>query len=651
MPIDFPDRFEQRHIGPDEKQQAAMLGVIGVRSLDALIDAALPKAIRLTKPLKLPAESEHEYLDRLRTVAAKNHRVRSFIGMGYYGTITPSVILRNLFENPSWYTPYTPYQPEIAQGRLECLLNFQTMVRDLTAMEMATASLLDEATAAAEAMTLLHRVQARQTTAPRNAFWVSERIYPQTLEVLKGRAEPLGIGIVMGDTASPTFGPEVFGALAQSPDDHGLLQDLRPFISQAHSQNVLVAVAADLLALTLAVPPGEMGADVVVGSAQRLGVPMGYGGPHAAFLATREAFVRQAPGRIIGVSVDIHGNMAYRMALQTREQHIRREKATSNICTAQALLANMAAMYGVYHGPDGLTAIARRTHALAATLEKVAIDLGYRQQNRTYFDTLHIELPQGSTATTVSLKAVAEGAGLNFRYFDNRHIGIALDETTSAQDLKAIAGVLAEAVGKPAPAIKSAESPRALPAALARKSAFMTHPVFSAHRSETKMMRYLKSLERKDVGLDRSMIPLGSCTMKLNAASEMIPVSWPEFSAIHPFAPAEQVQGYAQVISELERALAEITGLAAISLQPNSGAQGELAGLMVIRAYHHSRGDLKRDIVLIPSSAHGTNPASAVMAGLKVVVVATDADGNVDVADLNSKADQNRDRLAALMVT
>ena len=394
---------------------------------------------------------------------------------------------------------------------------------------------------------------------------------------------------------------------------------------------MLVAVATDLLALTISVPPGESGADVVVGSAQRLGVPMGYGGPHAAFLATRESFVRQAPGRIIGVSIDSHGNLAYRMALQTREQHIRREKATSNICTAQALLANIAAMYGVYHGPDGLTAIARRTHALTATLDNAAKSLGYSQKNETYFDTLRLQVPEGTSETTVAIKAVAERAGLNFRYFDSRHIGIALDETTTLHDVRAIAAVLAEAAGKPAPPIAKAEPARELPGALARQSPFMTHPVFSAHRSETKMMRYLKSLERKDVGLDRSMIPLGSCTMKLNAASEMIPVTWPEFSAVHPFAPLEQVQGYAEIISELEQALAEITGFAAVSLQPNSGAQGELAGLMAIRAYHHSRGDAKRDVVLIPSSAHGTNPASAVMAGLKVVVVATDTNGNVDV--------------------
>ena len=651
MPIDSPDRFEQRHIGPDQKQQDEMLRVIGARSLDALIDAALPKSIRITKPLQLPAESEHEYLDRLRTLAARNQRFRSLIGMGYYGTITPSVILRNLFENPSWYTPYTPYQAEIAQGRLESLLNFQTMVRDLTAMDIATASLLDEATAAAEAMTLLHRVQGRHTQGSRHTFWVAEHTYPQILEVLKGRAEPLGLTIVMGDPASPKFGDDVFGAFVQSPDDKGALLNLRSFITQAHAQDVLVAVATDLLALTLAVPPGEMGADVVVGSAQRFGVPMGYGGPHAAFLATREAFVRQAPGRIIGVSVDVHGNPAYRMALQTREQHIRREKATSNICTAQALLANIAAMYGVYHGADGLIAISSRIRALAATLESAAKALGYTQQNATYFDTLRLQVPDGGGATTVSLRVIAERAGMNFRYCDNRHIGIALDETTSVKEVAAIAAVLAEGVGQPGPRIGEAGSAPDLPAGLRRTSAFMTHPVFSAHRSETKMMRYLKTLERKDVGLDRSMIPLGSCTMKLNAASEMIPVTWPEFSAVHPFAPVEQVQGYAQIISELEESLCEITGFAAVSLQPNSGAQGELAGLMVIRAYHHSRGEAARDVVLIPSSAHGTNPASAIMAGLKVVVVATDANGNVDVADLESKTAQHRDRLAALMVT
>jgi glycine dehydrogenase len=652
MPIASPDSFEQRHIGPDERQQIDMLRVIGARSLDALIDAALPKSIRLKKPLQLPpAEAEHEYLARLRGVASKNQRFKSFIGMGYYGTITPSVILRNLFENPSWYTPYTPYQAEISQGRLESLLNFQTMVRDLTGMQIATASLLDEATAAAESMTLLHRVQARVGAASRNSFWVSEHMFPQFLDVLKGRAEPLGINIVVGDPAAPRFDDDVYAALVQSPDDAGAILDLRAFVDHAHEHNVLVSVCTDLLALTLITPPGEMGADVVVGSAQRFGVPLGYGGPHAAFLATRESFVRQAPGRIIGVSIDSHGNMAYRMALQTREQHIRREKATSNICTAQALLANIAAMYAVYHGPDGLTAIAKRIRAVASTLDRALTNLGYRQKNDAYFDTLRIQVPEGSVTTTVALRPIAERQGLNFRYIDSAHVGISVDETTTLRDVSAIVAVFAEAAGKPAPPIKDVASPRELSRELARKTPFMTHPVFSSHRSETKMMRYLNALARKDIGLDRSMIPLGSCTMKLNAASEMIPVTWPEFSSVHPFAPVEQVQGYAQVIGELEQSLAEITGFAAVSLQPNSGAQGELTGLMAIRAYHQSRGDAQRDVVLIPSSAHGTNPASAVMAGLRVVVVATDANGNVDVPDLKAKAAQHGERLSALMVT
>jgi glycine dehydrogenase len=651
MSIESPDTFAQRHIGPDDTQLAAMLRVVGMPSLDALIDAALPRSIRLKKPLQLPpAESEHEYLDRLRTLAARNQRFKSFIGAGYYGTITPSVILRNLFENPSWYTPYTPYQAEIAQGRLESLLNFQTMVRDLTAMDIATASLLDEATSAAEAMTLLHRVQTKLPSGSRNTFWVSNTAFPQTIDVLRGRAEPLGLTIETGDPSNPRFGPDVYGAFVQSPDDHGALLDLRGFIAKAHEGRVLVAVATDLLSLTLMVPPGEMGADVVVGSAQRFGVPLGYGGPHAAFLATRETFIRQAPGRIIGVSVDTHGNLAYRMALQTREQHIRREKATSNICTAQALLANIAAMYAVYHGPDGLTSIARRVHELAGRLEHHLADLGYRQQNAAYFDTLRVELPEGPGTATTHLRTIAERAGLNFRYVDDRHVGISLDETTSARDVGTIAGVFAEAAGKSAPGDTVRPSGK-IPAALARTTPFLTHPVFSAHRSETKMMRYLKRLERKDVGLDRSMIPLGSCTMKLNAASEMIPVTWPEFSAAHPFTPVGQMQGYAQIIRELETALVEITGFAAVSLQPNSGAQGELAGLMVIRAYHRARGDEQRDVVLIPSSAHGTNPASAVMAGLKVVVVATDAHGNVDVDDLKAKAARHAGQLSALMVT
>ena len=651
MSIERPDTFEQRHIGPDRQQLASMLRVVGMPSLDALVDAAVPRTIRLEKPLQLPpAEAEHEYLRRLRTVAAANQGFKSFIGMGYYGTITPSVILRNMFENPSWYTPYTPYQAEIAQGRLEALLNFQTMVRDLTATDIATASLLDEATAAAEAMTLLHRVQARQPAGSRDTFWVSANVFPQTLEVLRGRAEPLGITIKIGDPSAPQFTPDVYGAFVQSPDDHGAILDLRSFIATAHDENLLVAVATDLLSLALIVPPGEMGADIVVGSAQRFGVPMGYGGPHAAFLATRERFVRQAPGRIIGVSVDAHGNLAYRMALQTREQHIRREKATSNICTAQALLANMAGMYAVYHGPDGLASIASRIHELTGRLEHHLVDLGYRQANAAYFDTLLVGIPDDLGTSTDRVRAAAERARMNFRYFPDGRIGIALDETASALDVRNIAHLLAEAAGKRPPESAVTASGR-IPREMARRTPFLSHPVFSAHRSETKMMRYLKALERKDVGLDRSMIPLGSCTMKLNAASEMIPITWPEFSAAHPFAPVEQMQGYAQIIGELERALAEITGFAAVSLQPNSGAQGELTGLMVIHAYHRSRGDVKRDVVLIPSSAHGTNPASAVMAGLSVVVVATDSHGNVDVGDFKAKAAQYEERLAALMVT
>ncbi len=652
MPIDSPDSFEQRHIGPDAAQRADMLHVIGVGSLDELVDRAVPPSIRLQRPLRLPeAEAEHEYLARLRTVAAGNKPVKSFIGMGYYGTITPSVILRNLFENPSWYTPYTPYQAEIAQGRLESLLNFQTMVRDLTAMEIATASLLDEATAAGEAMTLMHRVQARGAADARNTFWVSRRTFPQVLDVLRGRAEPLGLSIVEGDPENPEFGPDVYGALVQSPDDGGAVIDLRAFVSRARERNVLVGVSTDLLALTLLTPPGEFGADVVVGSAQRFGVPMGYGGPHAAFLATRESFVRQAPGRIIGVSVDAHGNLAYRMALQTREQHIRREKATSNICTAQALLANIAAMYAVFHGPDGLTAIARRVRALAATLETHLVSLGFKQRNRPYFDTLLVDLPPGLAGGADRVRTIAEREAVNFRYFAGGQIGISIDETTSLQDVALVTNIFAEAAGRTAPTVNDIASPEGFPNGLGRTSPFLAHPVFTSHRSETKMMRYLKRLERKDVGLDRSMIPLGSCTMKLNAASEMIPVTWPEFSAIHPFAPLAQVQGYARIIAELEQALAEITGFAAVSLQPNSGAQGELAGLMTIHAYHRSRNDSRRDVVLIPSSAHGTNPASAVMAGLKVVVVGTDGHGNVDINDLKAKAEQHRDRLAALMIT
>ena len=642
-----PGTFQSRHIGPDGDARDAMLRAIGVPSLDTLIDQTIPPGIRAAAPLDLPpAESEAAYLRRLQTIAGRNVVARSYLGMGYYDCVTPSVILRNVFENPSWYTPYTPYQAEIAQGRLESLLNFQTVVKDLTGMDIATASLLDEGTAAGEAMTMFHRVQTKKAKPGQaSVFLVSDRIFPQTLDVLRGRAEPLDIALEVGDPAA--FSDEqfasAFGLLLQYPDDRGAVVDPRGAIDRAHAAGVLVAVATDLLALTLLTPPGEMGADAVVGSSQRLGVPLGYGGPHAAFLATRESYVRQAPGRIIGMSVDARGRRAYRMALQTREQHIRREKATSNICTAQALLANIAAMYAVYHGPAGLTAIAERIHDAARRLSSELTARGFQQRNASYFDTLWIE-----GADAAAIRAAAEAKQINFRYADGA-IGIAVDETTTDEDIDAIIGVFAGGPGQQAAAPPRTSA--AIPQGLRRTSPFLTHPVFNTHHSETKMMRYIKSLERRDVGLDTSMIALGSCTMKLNAASEMIPVSWPAFSRMHPFAPADQVEGYAQIFAELETALCRITGFAAVSLQPNSGAQGEFAGLMTIRAYHRDRGDAARTVVLIPSSAHGTNPASATMAGLKVVVVACDTNGNVDLDDLRKRAVQHKDALAALMVT
>ena len=640
-----PDAFQHRHIGPDAGAQDEMLRAIGVPSLDALIDQTIPSGIRFAEGLDLPAaETEAEYLRRLRSVAAKNRVARSYIGMGYYDTVTPAVILRNVFENPGWYTPYTPYQAEIAQGRLESLLNFQTMVRDLTGMEIASASLLDEGTAAAEAMTMFHRLNTKNAAAGRESvFLVSARTFPQTVDVLRGRAEPLQIRLAVGDPESmPMDG--AFGILLQYPDDHGAVRDLRPIIERAHQAGLLVAVASDLMALTLLMPPGEMGADAVVGNSQRFGVPLGYGGPHAAFFATREAYVRQAPGRIIGVSVDARGRRAYRMALQTREQHIRREKATSNICTAQALLANIAAMYAVFHGPLGLRAIGERIHGMARALEDALVAAGLRQTNAAYFDTLRIE---GANAASVSRAATA--AGINFRYFEDGAIGISVDETTTIEDVTDIVKAFT-AGGKP---VYKAGAPPTIkaPIHLRRQSAYLTHPVFNTHHSETEMMRYIRSLERKDVGLDTSMIPLGSCTMKLNAAAEMLPVTWPEFSRMHPFVPVDQARGYADIFGDLEAALCEITGFAGMSLQPNSGAQGEFAGLMTIRAYHRDRGDAQRDVVLIPSSAHGTNPASASMAGLRVVVVACDAHGYIEVDDLRAKAAQHKDVLAALMVT
>jgi glycine dehydrogenase len=678
MVFDF-EPFQSRHIGSDAEETAAMLKVVGAPSLDSLIDQAIPASIRLRKPLNLAdGDSEYHFLRELQQTAKRNQVFRSFLGLGYYDTITPSVILRNVLENPGWYTPYTPYQAEIAQGRLESLLNFQTMVRDLTAMEVANASLLDEATAAAEAMTMLARVSKRADgSAGAPQFLVADSCYAQTLDVLRTRAEPLGIELLLMSNeeldAAP-LGDRVFGALVQSPDDAGRVHDLRAFIARAKQAGVLVAVGTDLLSLALLTPPGEMGADVVYGNSQRFGVPLGYGGPHAAFFATLEKHVRQAPGRIIGVSIDAHGNTAYRMALQTREQHIRREKATSNICTAQALLANIAGMYAVYHGPKGLTQIASRVHAYAKLLEHELGQLGFRQLNDLYFDTPRFEIRGGEQAIG-QIRRAALKSKINLGYRVDGTIHVALDETTDAVDIAAIviaftaggtrigrAGAnpatradVGQRVSEPAAAVGSGTSRQQLdltfPKALVRASPFLTHPVFNTHHSETQMMRYIRALERKDIGLDTSMIPLGSCTMKLNAASEMLPITWPEFGKLHPFAPVEQAQGYQQIFRELESMLCEITGFAAVSLQPNSGSQGEFAGLMVIRQYHRDRGDTHRDVVLIPASAHGTNPASAAMVGMHVVVVASTREGNIDVDDLTAKAETHKDRLAALMVT
>jgi len=647
--FESPDKFVFRHIGPRPSDLEPMLEAVGAPSLDALIDEAIPADIRLTAPLELPAaESEHEYLAHLREVGARNRVFRSYIGLGYHDTITPSVILRNVVENPGWYTPYTPYQAEIAQGRLESLLNFQTMVSDLTGMDVANASLLDEPTAAAEAMTLLHRSSQKKGA---NVFVVSDRVFPHTMDVLRSRAEPLGIELRLADAGRVELGDAVYGMYLQSPDDHGEVRDLTALIARAHAAGVLVAVGTDLLACAIATPPGEMGADVVIGNSQRLGVPLGYGGPHAAFFATRNDFVRQAPGRLIGVSQDAAAQKAYRMALATREQHIRREKATSNICTAQALLANVAAMYGVFHGPGGLQRIAQRVHDITRLLDGELTALGFTQTNQTYFDTLRIE-----TADTGVWDAVREAAlarGINFRYPAPGVIALSMNETVSRQDAGDIVSVFAEAAGKKGAKHKG-WSGDALPdvlGALARTTAFMQHPVFNSHHSETEMMRYIRSLERKDIGLDTSMIPLGSCTMKLNAASEMLPITWPEFSKLHPFIPADQAAGYHQIVRELEQYLCAITGFAAASLQPNSGAQGEFAGLMVIQAWHRDRGETHRNVVLIPSSAHGTNPASAAMAGMRVVVCATDRHGNIDVDDLKKKAAEHAGDLSCLMVT
>ena len=627
-----------------------MLAVVGAPSLDALMAEAIPSQIRLDDSLGLPdPQTEARFLDELQGIAARNKRARSFIGLGYYGCFTPSVILRNVLENPGWYTPYTPYQAEVAQGRLEALLNFQTMVADLTGMEVANASLLDEATAAAEAMTMLHRIRDRRPGAA-DRFVVADTCFPQTIDVVKGRAEPLGLEVVVGNPETAAFDDSTFGVLLQYPDANGAADGPGAVIARAHQAGALVAVASDLLALTLLTPPGEHGADVVVGSAQRFGVPMGYGGPHAAFFATRQAHVRQMPGRVIGVSVDTHGRPAFRMALQTREQHIRRERATSNICTAQALLANIAGLYAVYHGPAGLTAIASRVHGFTRLLARELELLDVRLRHNVFFDTLRVDT--GSVQMSASIRRTAEAEGINLRYCDNGDIGIALDETTTVEDVESVIGVFAVGTGREWSRSGLDELPEFVVSDTVRRtSTFLSHPVFSRYQSELQMMRYLKQLERKDIGLDTSMIPLGSCTMKLTAATEMRPVTWPEFSNVHPFVPVEQAAGYHAVFEQLEAALRTITGLAAVSLQPNSGAQGEFTGLMVIRAYHRARREGHRDVVLIPSSAHGTNPASAAMAGMRVVIVECDENGNVDLADLRAKAAAHADRLSTLMIT
>ena len=634
--------FEQRHIGPSAEEAAAMARELGYASLDELIAATIPSSIARTAPLELPAgRSEAEVLADLRAFAAQNEVFRSYVGLGYHDTFTPSPILRNVLENPAWYTAYTPYQPEISQGRLEALLNFQTMVADLTGLPIANASLLDEGTAAAEAMTLL----LRNAPPGKRTFVVAPGCHPQTLEVVRTRAECLDIRIELAQGGA--LPADAFGLLLQYPASTGEIADDRALVAEARARGVKVAVAADLLSLALLTPPGEWGADVAIGTTQRFGVPFGYGGPHAAYLACRDELKRTMPGRLVGVSVDAQGRAAYRLALQTREQHIRREKATSNICTAQVLLAVMAGMYGVYHGPEGLTAIATRTHRRTVVLAEGLRRLGFEVPVRAFFDTIAVR----TGAATDAVHARAAAARMNLRRIDAATVGVSLDETTSARDVADLWAVFSGGAPAFAYADLDASAPDALPAALRRTSAFMTHPVFHRYRSETELMRYLRALADKDLALDRTMIPLGSCTMKLNAATEMLAITWPEFAKIHPFAPPEQARGYRALIASLEAMLCKITGYDAVSLQPNSGAQGEYAGLLAIRAYYRSRGEAERNVVLIPKSAHGTNPASAHMAGFEVVVVECDEQGNVDLVDLRRKAEQHRERLAALMAT
>ncbi len=651
--FEFTDKFINRHIGPDESEINEMLEEIGVSGLDELISKTIPGNIRTGKKLSLPEPlTEHEILEDLKTLASQNKIFKSYIGMGYYDTVTPAVIVRNILENPGWYTQYTPYQSEISQGRMEALLNFQTMVSDLTGLPLANASLLDEATAAAEAMGVFYNARkGRKKNA--NVFLVDKNIFPQTLDVLIGRAEPKGIEVKIIDERNFELTDDVFGLLIQYPDGNGEIKNFRHLLENATEKGIFKAVACDLMSLTLLTPPGELGADVALGSTQRFGLPLSYGGPHAAFFSTTESFKRLIPGRIIGVSVDTRNRFAYRMALQTREQHIKRERATSNICTAQVLLAIMSGMYAVYHGAEGLIKIARRINLLTNYLDISLKNIGFNQLNKWYFDTLRIEM--NDAAAVEKLKRESLDKGINFRYFDGNVVGISINETTTESDVDEIIDLFSLAGG-----VNINENLRNelkskaevfLPEDLKRKTKFLTHPVFNKYHTETEMMRYIKNLERKDLSLTTSMIPLGSCTMKLNAAVELFSLSWREFGGIHPFVPIEQAKGYQTVIERLEKYLAEITGFSAVTLQPNSGAQGEFTGLMIIRKYHISNGQPQRNVILIPSSAHGTNPASAVMAGNKVVIVKCDENGNIDLEDLRNKAEQYKENLAGFMVT
>ncbi len=645
------ENFVTRHNGPRDSEISKMCKVIGVSSLDELINKTVPQNIRLEIPLNIPnGVSEYEYLTSLKKIASKNKIFKSYIGKGYYGTITPSVILRNILENPSWYTSYTPYQAEISQGRLEALLNFQTVILELTKMEIANCSLLDEATAAAEAMIMMFNTRSREKAkSGANILFVDKNIFPQTLAVIKTRAYPLGIEVITDNFENFNFNDKVFGAVVQYPSANGNIPNYKLFVEKAHNANSMVAVSADIMSLVLLTPPGNWGADIVFGSTQRFGIPMGFGGPHAAYFATRDSFKRTMPGRIIGVSIDNKGRTALRMALQTREQHIKRERATSNICTAQALLGTMAGMYAVYHGPEGLKRIANHIHSIATLVSKKLSELGYIQENSNFFDTLLIKLPSEITSDKIQKLAIEKEINLN--YIDNNIVGISIDETTTLYDINNLLNVFAVVYKKQIAEIKEYPTELSLNNNLLRNDNILQQSIFKSYQSETEMMRYIKKLERKDFSLTHSMISLGSCTMKLNAATEMLPLSWSEFSNLHPFVPANQAEGYYQLIDELGKFLKEITGFSAISFQPNSGAAGEYAGLMVIRKYHESNGNSNRNVILIPSSAHGTNPASAAMAGLNIIIVECDAKGNISLTDLKTKAEANKDNLFGLMVT